>query len=350
MSQRMIAAVVAAPLLAALIATAVLVKVPFVRYEPGLTVDVLGAEKGKEIIEVTGHKTYRDDGQLRLTTVYVSPPQGGIDLFTALEAWFAPEDALYPYDTVYSADESPEDADLRSSAQMVSSQDTAVAAALTELGYDVPQVAEVLAVTPGMPSEGALKVRDVLLRIGDTTIDSANDVFDAVAGASAGKPLEFVVRRGQERRTVLVTPEKTEDGPKIGILPGTGFEFPVQVSVSIDSNIGGPSAGLLFSLGIYDTLTPGSLTDDRIVAGTGTIDVEGVVGPIGGIQQKIVGARDAGAELFLVPPGNCAGALGAPHEGMRLVRAETMHAAVQAVETWTEDPDAPLPRCTKEAA
>lgn len=350
MSQRLIAAVVAAPLLAALIATVALVKVPYVRYQPGLTVDVLGAEGGKDIIKVQGARTYRDDGQLRLTTVYVSPPDGGVGVFTALDAWLDPEDALYPYDTVYPDNESQEDADQRSSAQMVSSQDTAVAVALSEMGYDVPQTAEVLAVSEGMPADGKLKVRDRLLRIGDTRIRSVEDVFTAVGSAEAGTPLEFVVQRGSERRTVSVTPKSTPDGPKVGVVPGIGFDFPFEVSVALDPNIGGPSAGLMFSLGVYDVLTPGSLTGSRTVAGTGTIDAEGRVGPIGGIQQKIVAAEDAGARLFLVPPDNCAEAMSAPAGDMRLVRTPTMSAAVKAVEKWTENPDAPLPRCSKEAA
>ena len=104
-------------------------------------------------------------------------------------------------------------------------------------------------------------------------------------------------------------------------------------------------ANLLFSLAIYDTLTPGSLTGDQIVAGTGTIDEKGKVGPIGGIQQKIVGARDDGAVLFLVPPDNCDDALGARNGDMRLVKAVTMHAAAQAIEKWVKNPDAKLPTC-----
>ena len=88
--------------------------------------------------------------------------------------------------------------------------------------------------------------------------------------------------------------------------------MPFDVSVNINDDIGGPSAGLMFSLAIYDTLTPGSLTGGQVVAGTGTIDDGGQVGPIGGIQQKIAGAREAGAQLFLVPPDNCADAARAP--------------------------------------
>ncbi|MBI2243758.1 MAG: hypothetical protein HYU55_07355 [Nocardioides sp.] len=101
----------------------------------------------------------------------------------------------------------------------------------------------------------------------------------------------------------------------------------------------------MFSLAIYDTLTPGSLTGGATVAGTGTIDAAGNVGPIGGIQQKIVGARDAGAELFMVPPDNCEEALGAPNGDMRLVRADTMHDARVAVAAWVKDHDADLPSC-----
>ena len=348
MSQRLTAALIAAPLLAALLVTSATVKVPFVRYEPGLTVDVLGKEQGERIIEIDGERVHRDDGQLRMTTVFVTPPEGGVDLYTALEAWFDDEQALYPYEDVYPEDVTPEDADQRSAAQMVSSQDAAVAAALTELGYDVRPVAEVLGVQPDMPSEGRLEVRDRLLRIGETDIGTVDDVFDAVEGARAGEPLEFVVQRDGKRRTVSVTPKRTGEGPKVGIIPGTGFDFPFEVDVNLDPDIGGPSAGLLFSLGIYDLLTPGPLTEGAVVAGTGTIDAEGRVGPIGGIQQKIVGAEDDGARLFLVPPDNCADAVGAPTEDIRLVRADTLHSTVEAIEAWTEDPDADLPQCTEE--
>ena len=143
-----------------------------------------------------------------------------------------------------------------------------------------------------------------------------------------------------------MAPKIDDDGvPRIGIVPGNGFDFPFQVHVNIDPDVGGPSAGLMFSLAIYDTLTPGSLTGDAAVAGTGTMSEDGSVGPIGGIQQKIVGARDDGAELFLVPPDNCADALQAPNGDMRLVRADTMHDAVEALETWVDDPDATLPTC-----
>ena len=144
-----------------------------------------------------------------------------------------------------------------------------------------------------------------------------------------------------------VTPTTVDGHPHVGIQVGTEpvQKLPVDVKVNLDPAIGGPSAGLMFSLGIYDTLTPGSLTGGKTIAGTGTVDAAGSVGPIGGIQQKIVGARDAGAQLFLVPPDNCAEALGAPNGDMRLVKATTMHDALRAVQTWVQDPSASLPSC-----
>jgi Lon-like protease len=133
---------------------------------------------------------------------------------------------------------------------------------------------------------------------------------------------------------VDVTPEEVDGDLRIGITPGVGFDFPFEVSVDIADNIGGPSAGLMMSLAIYDTLTPGSLTGGADIAGTGTITPAGKVGPIGGIQQKIAAARDAGAELFLVPADNCADALAAPQPGLTLARVSDLDQALTALEDF----------------
>ena len=127
---------------------------------------------------------------------------------------------------------------------------------------------------------------------------------------------------------------------------GVGYEFPFKVTVNIGDSIGGPSAGLMFALSIYDVLTPGSLTAGGTVAGTGTITGNGRVGEIGGIQQKIVGARNDGAQLFLVPADNCEDTQGAHNGDMRLVRVDTFDTAKSAIETWAEDHDAKLPSCS----
>ena len=348
MTQRTTAGLVAVLLLGALVAWTVFKPMPFVTYEPGQTLNVLGENDGEEIIQVSGAKTYRDGGELRMTTVLVSTPGARLDLFTLMTDWMNPEKAVYPYDSVYAPETTQEENREEGQVDMVTSQDAATAAALRELGYEVTPVIEVTAVTPDTPADGELQVRDILLEVGGIPIKSAEDVAKAVSEAPKGKPIPFKVKRGGKDGKIVeteITPTTIDGAQRVGIRIGIGYEFPIDVTVNISDNIGGPSAGLLFSLAIYDTLTPGSLTGDQIVAGTGTIDEKGKVGPIGGIQQKIVGARDDGAELFLVPPDNCDDALGARNGDMRLVKAVTMHAAAQAIEKWVKNPDAKLPTC-----
>jgi Lon-like protease len=347
MSQRSFAATMAAVLLVLLGGAALVLPLPYVTYEPGLTVDVLGEDAGEEIIEIDGRRAYRDEGQLRMTTVYVTRPGGHVSLWDAMHAWLSDEEAIYPYESVYPPGQTAEESETESAVEMVSSQDAAAAVALRELGYDVTEVVEILDVADKLPADGKLEVRDVLVEVGGIDIDDPQDVVDAVDRAGVGEPLEFVVARDGKRRSVEVTPRAVDGDKRVGISPGLGFEFPFKVKVKVSDQIGGPSAGLMFSLAIYDTLTAGSLTGDRVVAGTGTITKEGKVGPIGGIQQKIVAARDAGAELFLVPSSNCDEALGAPRQDVRLVRADTMRSALDAIKAWTSDRDAELPSCEK---
>jgi len=351
MTQRTLAGILAVPLLLALVVAAAFESLPYVTYKPGLTVNVLGDNAdGEPIIAIKGKPTYEDDGQLRMTTVYVSQRDAHNHLFDLMQAWISPSDAVYPFDAIYPEQGSVEQDKEESHAEMTSSQDAATAAALTELGYDVTDPV-VAAVEKGAPADGVLKVGDVIVEVGGTPVQTTDDVVTAVGGAQAGKPLEIVVRRGGKRLTVSVTPLEVDGRPQIGIQLGTQTDdFPVDVTIGIDPTIGGPSAGLMFSLGIYDTLTPGSLTGGKAVAGTGTIDASGNVGPIGGIQQKIVGAKNDGAQLFLVPPDNCDEAVGAHNGDMRLVEAATTHSAIQSIEAWVKNPDATLPTCGDNAA
>jgi PDZ domain-containing protein len=358
MTQRMIAACVSVPLLLGLVAVAVFVPVPFASYHPGPTFDVLGETDGEEIIQVSGAKTYRDGGEIRMTTVSVSQEGVKKNVFEVMTDWVDPDSAVYPYDIVHPPGSTAEQEEVEGQVQMVSSQDNAVAAALRELGYEVTPALEVLSIAPTTPADGALTVRDIFVSVDGVELtpdeEGRQTLLDAIQDAEDGQKLSFVVLRDGKEVTVPVgTAEVTEeDGTKrrqIGIQLGLGFIFPFTVSVNISENIGGPSAGLMFALAIYDTLTPGSLTGGQHVAGTGELDPEGVVVAIGGIQQKIAGAREAGAELFLVPEANCPDALGADNGDMRLVRATTFVKTLDAVEDWVEDPDADLPSC-KEAA
>lgn len=350
MTQRTWAGLLAVPLLIALWAVALLTPLPYVTYEPGVTVDVLGAPDGQEIIQVHGRKTYRDNGELRLTTVYVTRPESDVNLIQLMEGWISADDAVYPKRVVYPPGETDEASRKEGALEMVNSQDSAVAVALTEIGIHYDEATKVFAVDPKAPAGGVLKVGDLLRSINGTPVTTPSDVEKAVVAAGPGKPMELRIERAGQPRTLTLTPEEKDGQARVGIEMLSSYRFPFQVTVGIDDQIGGPSAGLMFSLGIYDTLTPGSLTDGNVIAGTGTIAPSGKVGPIGGIQQKIAAAREAGAELFLVPSANCREALGASNGDMRLVRASTMHDAVTALEAWVDDPGAELPSCAREEA
>jgi Lon-like protease len=355
MNQRLAAAVLALPLVAALVVVALVEPLPYVTYQPGPTIDVLAENNGKEIIQVSGHKTYRDDGELRMTTVSVSQRNTDINLFRVMGDWLNPDNGVYPRGAVYQEGQTQEEDRNAGAVEMITSQDAAAAVALRELGYRPESVLEVLQISAGKPADGALAVRDILRGVNGKDLDpdlatAQQQVLDAIAAAAPGEAVRFTVLRDGEEIDVPVVPEKNEEGrPVVGMTIGEGFILPFSVRVGIDSRIGGPSAGLMFSLAIYDTLTPGSLTGGQAVAGTGGIDADGKVESIGGIQQKIVGARDAGAELFLVPAANCGDVDGARNGDMRLVKAETMSSALESIETWVEDPEATLPSCGGDA-
>jgi PDZ domain-containing protein len=351
MTQRTLAGLLAVPLLLALWVAAAFESLPYVTYNPGLTVNVLGDnDEGKPIIQIEGKPTYADDGQLRMTTVFVSQRDAHNHLFELMQSWISSESAVYPKAAIYPEGGTVEEDKQEGQAEMTSSQDAATAAALTELGYDVTE-AVVAGVDKGSPADGTLQAGDVVLAVDGPEVANSDELVTAVKSADAGVPIEFDVRRKGKDLQLSVTPREVDGRAQVGIQVGTQTtDFPVDVTIGIDPAIGGPSAGLMFSLGIYDTLTKGSLTDGKTIAGTGTIDAAGVVGPIGGIQQKIVGARDAGAELFLVPPDNCDEAVEAPNEDMRLVEAPTTHSALDSIKKWVADPDAKLPTCGDDAA
>ena len=361
MNQRAPAALVAVVLVAALAVVALFKPLPYTTYAPGPTIDVLGAPDGKEIIQVPdGHQTYRDDGQLRMTTVSVTPKDSNLNIFEVMRAWLDRSDAVYPKEAVYPDDKTADQVRDEGQVEMVSSQDTAVAVAEQALGYDVTPSLEVTLISPGSPADGALAVRDLLRKVNGTPLSddiskASDQLRSAIKATAPGQQVTLTVLRDGKEVDVPVTPQqRTTDlfgtvpvtgTPTIGIFLGQGFILPFQVTVTIDPRIGGPSAGLMFSLAIYDTLTPGSLTGGAPVAGTGEIAADGTVGPIGGIQQKIVGAREDGAQLFLVPADNCEDVKGAHNEDMRLVRVDTFDTARSAIETWAKDHNAKLPSC-----
>lgn len=349
MTQRWIAFAVAAPLTFLLLVLAAFAPLPYSIYTPGPTFDILAKDANEaEIIQVAGHKTYRDDGQIRFTTVQSSPRGQKKSLFEALGAWLDPDEAVVPYDIAHPPNQTAEDEERDGAVSMIGSQDAAIAVALRELGYEVDTGIQVAFVDEEGAAFGELRVRDKLLEVDGEPVRGSQDVVDAVEQHGPGDPVSLLIERNRKKMTVEIEPvETTVEGvkaPRIGISLGIGYDFPFDVTLQVDPQIGGPSAGLMFSLAIYDTLTPGPLTDGETVAGTGELFDDGTVGPIGGIEQKIAGAEDAGAELFFVPEANCDDVEGLDTD-LTLVKATTMHESLEALEAWADDRDADLPSC-----
>lgn len=349
MNRRTAAILTAVGLLLMLVVAAVRSPVPFVTFEPGPTLDVLADQRGKPLVKVEGRRSYDTEGSLRMVTVSETTPEHRVGLLEAMASWWHPGVAMIPRAVAYPEQTSDQDERAQSAAQMVGSQDTAIAAALRELDVDLDSYPVVLGLTPGGPSEDKLEVRDQLVSIGGTPTPDVQAVLDTVGELEPGDEVDVVVRRQGQQRTVTVTTVADGDDPDralIGIFPGTGYRFPFDVSVGLGDRIGGPSAGVVFALAIYDRLTPGSLTDGESVAATGTITAGGKVGSIGGVQQKILGAARDGASLFLLPRDNCEGVSEVPDpDEIELVPIRTLSDAIDAVTTHAEDPDAELPRC-----
>src|SRR4051812_38547508 len=264
MNQRTPAAAAAVVLVAALAVVALLKPLPYTTYAPGPTIDVLGAPGGTEIIQVGGdQKTYRDDGQLRMTTVSVTPKDSNLNLFEVMAAWLNRSDAVYPKEAVYPDDKTADEVRDEGQVEMVSSQDTAVAVAEQALGYAVTPALEVTLVRPGSPADGALAVRDLIRKVDGTQLSddlgtASQQLHDAIKSTPPGEQVTLTVLRDGKEVDVPVTPEQptadlfgvapVKGSPELGIFLGQGFVLPYPVTVSIDPRIGGPSAGLMFRL------------------------------------------------------------------------------------------------------
>ena len=356
LSRATLAGLLAIVLVVGLTAIALRQPVPYVTFSPGPTVNVLGKYNKLDIISVSGRESFRDDGALRLTTVIPSGPDKAKDKVSIPEvvtAWLDPDRAVYPREAIYPDSATQKSVRDESTAQMDSSQDDAVAAALRALNIPFKTGVRIAQVEKGGPADGKLQTGDVVLAVDGTKVQSLEALTRLIRARPVGTEITLEVKRKSkvmERRlrTTNSTEDAQESAVRVGIEPCC-YDFPFDVDLNLDDSIGGPSGGLMFALGIYDVLTPGSLTDGKVIAGTGEIDAQGNVGGIGGIQQKLVGARSDGARLFLVPAANCAEVLDSPAdpEKMRLVKVTTLEEAIDDVQAWAKDSDAKLARCTK---
>lgn len=347
MTRRSVTLAAAGLIIVALIAIAALFSVPYVIYSPGPVEDTLGDWDGEPVVQIEGAETYPTDGRLDLTTVQVTSADAEIDLLSAFRAWLDPDQALVPRELQYPPGQTAEESRQLNQQMLARSQENAKAVALRARGYEVPATVVVDGIEEGRPADGALEVGDVIVEVDGSEITTPQDVVDAITAHDPGDEVEFVVRRDGEEVTFEVgTVAAEEDGrPLVGFFPAQSFDFPVDIGVNMRPDIGGPSAGMIFTLAFYDVLTPGELLDGNHVAGTGEIAPDGDVGPIGGIAQKIAAASSEGADVFLAPVENCDEAGGAPNGDMPVVPVDTFDDAVAAVEQVASGDVDDLPSC-----
>ncbi|RIJ77205.1 PDZ domain-containing protein [Nakamurella silvestris] len=319
------------------------VPIPYVKLGPGVTINTLGSYDGSEVFTFTGNdipasvnENFGEGSHLNMTTVSVTD---GISLFGAIALWASGKYTVTPRDEIYPPDKTTDEVKAENARTFLESQSFAQTAALRYLKY--PEVAYVQQVGTGSPSDGRLEVQDRILSIDGAAVTDLDSLQQVMEKTTPGQVVTVRVERAgtdgklaelDEKVTLQGDPEKKTTQGYLGIVTTQRPEAPFQIHNSLEtSGIGGPSAGLMFTLGLIDRLTPGDLTGGNFIAGTGTIDIDGTVGPIGGILLKLIAAKDVGASYFLVPAANCEEAVTRIPDGLHLAKVGSLDEAMAAV-------------------
>ncbi len=305
------------------------VRLPLLVVSPGAAIPV------GERVEFPTRPEDELSGQLLLTTVGISQPNS----FEALGAWLDDDKEVLRREQVIPEGMNAEDYIRGQREVFEQSGQLAAAAGLRAAGEEVSVSgagARVLALAPNAPAAGVLQPEDVITAADGRPIEVAPELVAAVARLGIGDELALTVRRDGMVRNVDVTLGRfgQQPGPALGIAVGTvDFDIQLPFPVEVDAgDIGGPSAGLLIALTVYDLADEGDLTDGRIIAGTGTIDAQGNVGPVGGVEQKIEGALDAGAGIFLTPSEEAEQARAAADGRIQIIEVATLEEAIAALD------------------
>jgi PDZ domain-containing protein len=311
-------------------------KLPVVALSPGPMEDVLSQ------LKVQGSTVYDSKGKLYLTSVGIDD---NVRFYEALLDMANHDVELLPRDLVYPDQQNDEEIDRENAALMDRSKETATVVALREVGYDIePSGVEITEIVASSPAHGRLKPTDRILEADGRPVHTTEQVRAAIQGHKAGERVSFKIDRIGRTSTVPVPLQQVDGEPRVGIVLRDLFpELPIKVSIETQNHIGGPSAGLMFTLSIIDKLTRDDLTAGRRLAGTGEIALDGGVLPVGGVAEKLVAVHRMGVKTFFIPEGNCAGVRGRVPDGLRLVKVANVKDALR----FLRDPEvaAAAPGC-----
>lgn len=315
------------------------VTVPYVSLGPGPTFNTLGEVEGKQVVAIEGTETKPTSGNLNMTTV---SQRDGLTMGQALALWLSGREQLVPRDLVFPPDKTRDDIEKSQNADFRRSEDNAEYAALNYLKY--PQAVTVEKVNDPSPSQGKLQSGDAIDKVNGTPVPDVETFTGILKATKPGDEITVDYRRkNAPAGTTRITLGKNEDRDYgylgIAVMDAPWAPFTIDFNLA---NIGGPSAGLMFSLAVIDKLTTGDVNGGKFVAGTGSIGSDGKVGPIGGITHKMITAQEAGATVFLVPAENCDEARTVREDTMELIKVETLPQAVDALKALTSGGEPPV--------
>ena len=297
-------------------------RLPVVALSPGPTEDVLAR------LKVEGSRVYHSEGKLYLTSVGVDD---NVRFYEALLDMANRDVELVPRAQLYPDEQDSSEIDRENATLMDRSKETATVVALREVGYDIePSGVEITQVVSGAPADGKLRPGDKIREVDGRAVDSTEQVRKAITGHEVGERVRFRVDRDKDEKAVTVKAEEADGEPRVGIVLRDLFpELPVKVTIETENNIGGPSAGLMFTLSIIDKLTAEDLTGGRRIAGTGAVDLDGGIGAVGGVAEKLIAVDRQGVSTFLIPAENCDSVRGRIPDGLRLVKVSTIKEALR---------------------
>ncbi|AIU29965.1 Lon protease [Corynebacterium ulcerans] len=305
--------------------------VPYAAEGPGPTFNTLGQIDGQDVVEIGGADVDKTRGNLNMTTVSI---RSGMTLAQALSRWLFTDDTLIPLERIYPKNKTPDQINQENQIAFSSSEASATIAAMNHLGR--PVETEVASIVEESAAHGILQEGDVIMDIDGTAVGGPKQVRETVRKKKVDDSVTITYRRDGQKHEATVKLGKNPNDPAIPFL-GVSMAAKPAGGITVDyhlKDIGGPSAGLMFSLAVVDKLSGGDLNGGKFVAGTGTIDDDGTVGPIGGIAHKVQAAKDAGAELFLAPAKNCSEAVSRNHDGMTVLSVDSLDDAIKQMDAY----------------
>lgn len=310
--------------------------VPYAAEGPGPTVDTLSQVNGTDVVEVHADEVDDPQGHLNMTTVTVTT---NMTFGQVVYKWLSTDDTIVPLSNYLRPDTTMEQVEEANKQAFVQSESAATLSAMNYLKVPVKTV--VADLVKDSPSQGIIEKNDVITMINGKPVTEPGEIQQMIRSMAPGDEVTITLIRDDKEREEKVT---LEPNPEDDSIPYVGIFMMAEPDTNIEVNynlqdVGGPSAGMMFSLAVIDKLSPGDLTHGKFVAGTGTISEAGEVGPIGGIKHKVRASMDAGAELFLAPSANCEEATSRDHGDMVIASVDTLDDAIKAMDDFAAGRD-----------